>query len=70
MKTFDEFITNQINESKSIKRYTSGAAATKLNGLKNKIHSTNDLSKKVDLLAEMIAVQSTLFFARDLFGRS
>ena len=68
MKTLEEFMSQSVNEGKSFRKISSGAAATKIHGLKNKIHSTSDLSTKINLLADMISVQSTLFFARDLLG--
>jgi len=68
MKTYNEFMTEYINESKSFRRISSGAAATNIHAIKTKISSTDDIATKVNLLAEMISVQSTLFFARDLLG--
>jgi len=68
MKTYDEFMKDYINEGKSFRRISSGAAATKIHAIKNKIASTDDLATKMNLLADMISVQSTLFFARDLLG--
>jgi len=68
MKTYNEFMKEYINEGKSFRRISSGAAATKIHAIKNKIASTSDLSTKINLLADMISVQSTLFFARDLLG--
>ena len=64
MKTFNEF----IKEGKSFRTISSGTAANKIHTIKNKIANTNDLATKINLLAEMISVQSTLFFARDLLG--
>jgi len=68
MKTYNEFMEEYINERKSFKLISSGAATTKIHAIKNKIASTDDIATKMNLLADMISVQSTLFFARDLFG--
>ena len=68
MKTYNEFMEEYINERKSFKRISSGAAATKIHAIKNKIANTDDIATKMNLLADMISVQSTLFFARDLLG--
>jgi len=68
MKTYDEFMNQYINEGKSFRKISSGAAASKIHGLKNKIHSTSAIDEKINLLANMISIQSSLFFARDLLG--
>jgi len=74
-RTYREFMDNnitstseEISESRTFKKVSSGLAASKVHHLKGKVASTSDIATKLNVIAEMISVQTTLFFARDLMG--
>jgi len=74
-KTYKDFMDNhiintseEISESRTFRKVSSGVAASKVHHLKGKVAATNDIATKLNTIAEMISVQTTLFFARDLMG--
>ena len=74
-KTYSEFMDNnitstneEISESRTFRKVSSGVAASKVHHLKSKVAGTADIATKLNAIAEMISVQTTLFFARDLMG--